>query len=129
MTIAIVSQRRPSGLPPALSAAQAAIKLPEVQDMLRRLSAHHLGICMPHMHDEQTGDFQSLPEALTQVESGLRVSFEPTQVIEGQSDRFLPVGWYWRAGAPTVLAACEMIRDESPGEPVRYDKHKMIEAT
>ena len=39
MTTAGVSRARAYGLPPALKAAQAAMQLPEVQGMLRRLSA------------------------------------------------------------------------------------------
>jgi len=129
MMITNVSQERVRGLPQSLQAAQAAIQLPEVQEMLRRLSAHHLGICMPHAHDDETGDFQALPDEVTQVESSLKVSFRPTQDIENEPERFFPVGWIWRSGALAVLAACEMVRDETLGEQARYDKHKMIEGT
>lgn len=103
MTIANVSQGSADGLPQALITAQEAIRLPEVQAMLRRLSEYHLGIFMPHMHDEQTGEFQPLPDEVMQVESGLAVSFQPTHEIANQTDRFLPVGWYWRAGASLCI--------------------------
>ena len=125
MTIANVSQGSAFGLPQALRTAQEAIHLPEVQDMLRRLSEYKLGIFMPHVHDEQTGDFQPLPDEVTQVESGLEVSFRPAEEIASQADRFLPVGWFWRAGAPTPVAACEMVGEERSGETERYVKHKM----
>ena len=125
MTTANVSQGNTHGLPPALRTAQEAIHLPEVQEMLRRLSEYKLGIFMPHMHDEQTGEFHPLPDEIMQVESGLEVSFQPTQEIANQSDRFLPVGWVWRAGAATPLAVCEMVGEERPGEAERYVKHKM----
>ena len=125
MTIANVSKRNASGLPPALRAAQEAIHLPEVQEMLRRLSAYRLGIFMPHLHDEQTGEFRPLPEDVMQVESGLEVSFQPAHEIARRSDHFLPVGWFWRAGASTPVAVCEMLRDEGPGDTERHDKHKM----
>ena len=125
MTIANVSQGSASALPPALRTAQEAIHLPEVQEMLRRLSEYKLGIFMPHMHDEQTGEFQPLPDEVMQVEAGLEVSFKPTQEIASQTDRFLPVGWFWRAGASTPSAVCEMVRDENPGDAERYGKHKM----
>ena len=62
MTTASVSRATKYGLPPALKTAQAAMQLPEVQDMLRRLSAFRLGIFMPHQHDDGTGEFQPLPE-------------------------------------------------------------------
>ena len=52
MTIANGLQRSEGGLPLALRIAQGAIQLPEVQDMLRRLSVYKLGIFMPHTHDE-----------------------------------------------------------------------------
>ena len=125
MTIANVSQGNPRGLPQALRTAQKAIRLPEVQEMLRRLSEYKLGIFMPHMHDEQTGEFQPLPDEVTQVESGLEVSFQPTEEIANQAERFLPVGWFWRAGASTPSAVCEMAWDETPGDTEGHDKHKM----
>ena len=126
MTIANVSQGSARGLPPALRAAQEAIHLPEVQAMLRRLSEYQLGIFMPHMHNEQTGDFQPLADHLTQVESGLEVSFQPMEDIAHQTDRFLPVGWFWRAAAAAPVAVCEMVREERPGDTARYGKHKMV---
>ena len=104
MTIANVSQGSACGLPQALRTAQEAIHLPEGQEMLRRLSEYKLGIFMPHRHDEQTGEFQALPDEVVQVESGLEVSFHPTEEIANQTDRFLPVGWFWRAGASTPMA-------------------------
>ena len=125
MTITNVSQASALGLPQGLSTAQAAIHLPEVQAMLRRLSEYKLGIFMPHMHDEQTGEFQLLPDEVMQVESGLDVSFKPTDEIASQTDHFLPVGWFWRAGASTPVAACEMDGEEKPGDKKCYIKHKM----
>ena len=125
MTIANVTQGSACGLPQALKTAQEAIHLPEVQEMLRRLSEYKLGIFMPHMHDEQTGEFKSLPDEVTQVESGLEVSFQPTNEIVNQTDRFFPVGWFWRAGASTLSAVCEMVSEERSGSTERYTKHKM----
>ena len=126
MTIANISQGSARGLPQALRAAQEAMHLPEVQEMLRRLSEYKLDIFMPHMHDKQTGEFQPLPDEVMQVESGLEVSFQPTEEIASQTDRFLPVGWFWRAGASTPLAVCEMVWEERPGDAGRYGKHKML---
>ena len=125
MTITSVSEGNTRGLPSALRTAQDAIHFPEVQQMLRRLSEYRLGICMPHMHDETSGEFQPLPDQLMQVESGLEVSFHPSEEIADQTDRFLPVAWFWRAGAATPVAACEMIQEQTPGDKGRYVKHKM----
>ncbi len=126
MTITNVSQGNASGLPPALRTAQEAIHLPEVQEMLRRLSEYRLGIFMPHMHDEETGEFQPLSDDVMQVESGLEVSFHPAKDITNQTDRFLPVGWVWRAGAATSSAACEMVHEGAPNETMRTGKHKKM---
>ena len=125
MTVANGSRSNAQGLPPALRTGQAAIHLPEVQAMLRRLSAYELGIFMPHRHDERTGEFQSLPDEVVQVESGMEVSFQPFAKIANHAERFLPVGWLWRAGASTVAAACEMVFEERPGGAQRPIKHKM----
>ncbi len=125
MTIVNVSQRRDSGLPQALRTAQGAIHLPEVQEMLRRLSEYKLGVFMPHMHDEHTGEFQALPDEVTQVESGLKVSFQRMEELANQTDHFLPVGWVWRAGASTPSAVCEMVSEEGADDTDRPVKHKM----
>ena len=125
MTIANVSRRSVAGLPRELRTAQEAIRLPEVQEMLRRLSTYRLGIFMPHMHDEHTGDFRPLPDEVIQVESGLEVSFQPTAEIVNQTDRFLPVGWFWRAGASMPVAACEMAWDDGPSDAQCQGKHTM----
>ncbi len=126
MTTANASQRNAPGLPPALRTAQAAVHLSEVQEMLRRLAAHGLGICMPHMHDENTGEFQALPDQLMQVEAGLAVSFQPTAEIAKHAGRFLPVAWVWREGMSMPSAVCEMVQDDdAPGDDEPSVKHKM----
>ena len=129
MTIANISEGNAHCLPQALRTAQDAMHLPEVQDMLRRLSKYQLGIFMPHMHDEATGQFQTLPEEVMQVESGMAVTFQSTGAIAGQMDRFLPVGWVWRDGTAKACSACEMAPDETPGDEVRSGKHTMVQRT
>ena len=131
MIVATVSNGSTSGLPQSLKTAQAAIHLPEVQQMLRRLSKHKLGIFMPHMHGQNTGEFESLPADVIQVESGLGVSFRSAEEIENQAKRFLPVGWCWQADASTAVAVCEMEEEEEEkekekkGDTKRIIKHKM----
>ena len=63
------------------------------------------------------------------VESGQKVSFQQKEEIVKQTDRFLPVGWFFRAGASTPIAVCEMVRDENAGATERYVKHKMVEGS
>jgi hypothetical protein len=125
MTIANVFQGNTRSLPPSLQAAQDAIHLPEVQQMLRRLSRYRLGIFMPHMHDEKTGEFQPLPDHVMQVESGLEVSFQDSGNVVSQPERFLPVGWLWHEGEAIPVAACEMVQSETPCDALSYVKHKM----
>ena len=126
MTTATISQASAIDLPDALRLSQEAIHFPEVQEMLRRLSEYQLGIFMPHMHDEKTGEFKMLPDDVMQVESGLEVTFKRTEEIASRADRFLPVGWIWRAGASTPASTCEMVWDEGQGDTKREVKHKML---
>ncbi len=92
-------------LPEQLAIAQSAINLPEVQDIMRKLSAYNLGIYMPHMHDERTGAFQVLPAGMTQVEDNLKISFQLVDQLVGS---FVPVAWVWRDG-PTPGGGCKSI--------------------
>lgn len=108
MTITTESIGDNSGLPKLpeqLAIAQHAVHLPEVQEMMHKLSAYNLGIYMPHMHDEKSGAFQLLPEGMTQVEDNLRVSF---QSVDPPGRSFVPVAWFWRDG-PVPGAKCAAI--------------------
>lgn len=125
MTLATISQACTIDLPHALKRAQEAMYLPEVQQMLRRLSEYQLGIFMPHLHDETTGEFKVLPDEFMQVESGLAVTFKRTEEMASDADCFLPVGWVWRAGAAAPASVCEMVWDEGHTDTKRNGKHKM----
>ena len=114
-----------AGLQHGLATAQAAMHLPEVQEMLRKLSAYNLGVFMPHQHDEVTGEFQILPSSVVQVESDLEVSFRSADEVARQTGRFLPVGWFWRSGAVTPVAVCEMVEEDGLAENTTSIKHKM----
>jgi hypothetical protein len=123
--MATASQRNALRLPPALRTAQAAMQSAEVQELLRRLSARGMGICMPHMHDENTGEFQPLPDQLMQLEAGLDVSFQPTAEVTKQEGRFLPLAWLWRDGMSMASAVCEMVRaEDGPDDEETPVKHK-----
>lgn len=105
MAVAQVPRSWFGGLPKELQAAQEAILRPDVQEMLRKLSEHNLGIYMPHMHDEGTGEFQPLPDGVSQLEDGLKVSFHPEEAIVDREDRsYVPIGWVWRDGATPRMA-------------------------
>jgi hypothetical protein len=105
MSAASTSEKRFRGLPEELRIAQEAIDLPEVQEMLRKLADHNLGIYMPHMHNERTGAFEPLPSGIRQVEDGLRVSFKPDgECIDSPERSYLPVGWYWNAGTSSYCS-------------------------
>ena len=92
--------------------------------MLRRLAQYDLGVCMPHIHDELTGDFAPLPPGFMQVESGLKVSFESSGDVATRAETFVPVGWAWRDGASVPVAACVMVSGADTGGPDDV-KHKM----
>ena len=92
--------------------------------MLRRLSEYDLGICMPHMHDELTGDFAPLPAGSMQVEYGLKVSFESAGDLAERAEPFMPVGWAWRGGESVPVSACVMVSAADTGGPDDV-KHKM----
>jgi hypothetical protein len=109
-------------LPPELRKAQEALHTPEVQDMLRRLSAYNLGICMPHMHEDATGGFQVLPPDQVQVESGLRVSFHAAAEVD-DPDRYVSVAWMWRDDGVRAAAACVQKCAKNPGSSMHTSGH------
>ena len=80
---------------------------------------------MPHQHDDSTGEFQSLPDEVMQVESGRAVSFERLEEIARRTESFPPVGWRWHAGKVSVAAGCEMAAQEGPEDEAQPGKHKM----
>jgi hypothetical protein len=111
-----------TGLPKELLTAQEAIHFPEVQEMLRKLSKYNLGIFMPHMHEDETGRFQSLPDGLVQVEDGLRVSFCKEEAIK-DSNSYVPIGWVWRENASVSSARCVMRCIKRDGDTMHYSGH------
>lgn len=110
-------------LPPELRTAQEAIQLPEVQEMIRKLSAYNLGVFMPHEHDA-SGRFQPGSAQRMQVEAGLRISFRPIDEVLAQRHRYVPVAWIWNANLPTPSAVCSQacVKD-NPDDTMHYDQH------
>lgn len=111
MSVANVSRSRRSTLPEELQMAQRAIELPEVKEMLKKLSQYNLGIYMPHMHDAETGAFMPLPPEITQVEDDLEVSFRPINECVDQGDSsYISVGWFLHPELSDDAAAALMCR-------------------
>lgn len=125
MTIDNIPQLSTQCLPPALISAQAALNLPEVQNMLKNLSEFQLGIFMPHTHEEKTGAFKLSGDDVVQVESGSKASFKTASKIASQQDSFLPVEWLWRSGQSAPEAVCEMVLKESAIDGERHADHNM----
>ncbi|PYS57770.1 MAG: hypothetical protein DMF76_21310 [Acidobacteria bacterium] len=113
-------------LPEELRKAQEAIHLPEVQEMLKQLAAYNLGICMPHMHDEETGNFKTLPADMIQIESDFQVSF--VRKDENRQSRTIPVAWQWVddgvKAANGCVQECVITHLQSGGE-----AHKTMHST
>lgn len=119
-----ITEKEAATLPEELRTAQEAIQLPEVQEMMRKLSVYNLGVFMPHMHDT-SGKFQPSSEKFVQVEKGMQVSFAPTEEVMNEEDRYLPVGWVWNANVPTPMAMCKMFCVKNkPGDTEHYSQHK-----
>jgi hypothetical protein len=123
MSVATVTRDELGGLPEELVLAQKSIRLPEVQEMLKRLSAYNLGICMPHMHDEATGAFAPLPDDVVQVEDAMAVTFRPREPASAE-EFFLPVGWVWREKARSVEEMCAAKCITRPPDTMHYSDGK-----
>lgn len=93
-----------------LRRAQEAIELPDVQEMLARLSAYGLGVFVPHYHPP-SGGMAPLPKTQVALEAGLKVSFvdeaDPVLSEDGVED----IGWRWDAEKKTVMKCtkCSMV--------------------
>jgi len=110
-------------LPQELSRAQSAINLPEVQEMLQKLSAFNLGIFMPHRHEDETGAFEVLPPGIIQLEDGLRVSFVEEHTI-ADPESYVPVGWVWNENGAVSSAMCVMRCFKRDGDTMHYSRHE-----
>lgn len=93
-------------LTPKMREAQAAIELPEIQEIAKTLARYNLGIFMPHMHNEQTGDFLDPQDDIVSVEDGLRVSFHKDEELKAQGKSFVDVGWQWVDNGMASRMAC-----------------------
>lgn len=84
--------------------AQDASGTKEIREIAEALAKYKLGICIPHMHDEQTGELVALPSGIISCERNLKVSFEDAAVAEGQS--MVPIAWRWNGVGLEICASC-----------------------
>jgi len=91
------------GYPKMVEEAVTAISLPEVQQMIKRLSDFGLGVMLPHMHIDGEG-LQPIPYDTIQMEDNLVVSFvkNDDKRLEGG----YPVGWRWDTEKACVVGTC-----------------------
>lgn len=86
--------------------ARLALRIPEVEQLLRQLAEYGLGVCVPHMHDPITNEMVPLPPNMVQMEANLKVSFVERDKMD---DRQVPVAWLWDQELKTVrhCAVCQ----------------------
>ncbi|PZP51931.1 MAG: hypothetical protein DI598_01975 [Pseudopedobacter saltans] len=112
-------------LPLPLREAQEAIELPEVQEIMKQLAKYNLGVCMPHFHNEENGDFMELQNGIIQMERDLQVRFM-TQA-EAKQINSVPVAWRWQDDGVTAsaicVAECEIVTTPG-GKDFHADRHK-----
>jgi hypothetical protein len=75
------------------------------------------------MHEDETGQFQPLPDGLVQIEDGLKVSFREEATIK-ESNSYVPIGWVWRKNASMSSAMCVMRCIKRDGDTMHYSGHQ-----
>lgn len=90
--------------------AAANLQNPEVANLVKQLSSYGFGVCVPHMHDEETGEFLPLPEGTVQSESQLQVTFRKRSEL---TENDLPVAWVWNDSLATIQT-CHTCRPDGP---------------
>jgi hypothetical protein len=89
-------------LHPMFRASQEAINNEEVRKAAQVLAKHNLGVCIPHMHDEETREISPLPSGIVACERDLKVSFEEvTDTVQ-----LTPVAWRWNGTDLEVCSSC-----------------------
>ena len=90
--------------------ASNVVSKPEVQSLIRELSKHGLAVCIPHMHREEDGAFQPLPDGIVQSEADLRVSFVKREALD---ENDIPVAWVWDKNLK-VVQSCRVCHVDGP---------------
>jgi hypothetical protein len=89
------------GIHPEIRGAVQSVNLPEVQEIMKRLSDFGLGIMVPHAHADDNS-FIPLDKDMVQVEDDHQVSFRHKDAV---TKDFTPVGWRWDSETQ-VVALC-----------------------
>jgi hypothetical protein len=87
-----------------IRSAREALSTREIEEVSRVLAKYNLGICVPHMHDEDTGEIVTLPPGIISCERNLKVSFEDSATVKAHSTE--PVAWRWNGCTLEVCASC-----------------------
>lgn len=89
---------------PEIARGLKAVSLPEVQELIRKISEYGLAVALPHAHSE-SGSFVPLPQGQVVFESDLKVSF----LKEGNPllQTAIPVMWRWD-GALNAVGNCAL---------------------
>jgi hypothetical protein len=88
------------------ASAAAAVALPEVQELIKKLAQYNLGAYALHMHDAN-GTVQTLPPSTIVVEKDAQISFvDEGSISATQRDGLAPVGWRYSNGELRVFARC-----------------------
>ncbi len=93
-----------------VQSASDIVREPRVQELMQELGTYGLAVCVPHMHDDQSGDFIPLPDDTVQSESKLKVSFVPRASI---TENDIPVAWKWNDRLQ-VVQTCQVCRPDGP---------------
>jgi len=87
-----------------IRSAQEAIASNDVREAAKTLATYNLGICIPHMHDLETGEIVGLPSGWMSRERNLRVSFD--KITPTSDSSMVPVAWRWDGIDMEVCSSC-----------------------
>jgi hypothetical protein len=87
---------------PEVQAAMDAVNIPEVQEMIRKLSRYGLAVAAPHLHGSD-GTFLPLPADRVIFERRLQMTFP--SATDPCLEEGIPVMWRWD-GQLQAVAKC-----------------------
>lgn len=120
MTVAVTNAVTNMAVDTEIKQAWAAIDLPDVREMMRKLSAYNLGICIPHMHREDV-DFGKLPADTVQVEEDCHVRWVARTELDSMPNS-VPVAWRWMDDG--IVADAECIQTCTPSNSPKKSHRK-----